>query len=175
MAAQEPVDLVLGGDDLRAGGEVEMRLAAVVRPDAVAGARRVMGCAGGEAGHPGGSLRGLVLGPAAAGREQLVAGQPAVEGRPASPETEFGQFSEQGAGSQVRVLSEPLAAVVSEGAGEQVRAGGPAARGPLAAQVGADGDLAVARLPGDLAGRQPVPVQKEDLFHVVWGQHLVTW
>jgi hypothetical protein len=38
------------------------------------------GMCGRGSGTSRGSLRGLVLGPAAAGREQLVAGQPAVEG-----------------------------------------------------------------------------------------------
>jgi hypothetical protein len=124
-------------------------------------------------------LRGLVLclGALAGGREQLVAGQPAVEGRPASPEAEAGQFGEQDAALQVRVIGEPLAAVVSEGAREQVQAGGrPAARGPLPVEVGPDGGPAVAEPPGDLAGRQPVLVQGDGLLGMVSGQrrrHLV--
>jgi hypothetical protein len=65
-AAQEPVGPVLGGDDLRAGGEVEVGLAGVAQPDAVAGADLVVGgqvngdglvdaAAGGSS--PGGAVR----------------------------------------------------------------------------------------------------------------------
>jgi hypothetical protein len=50
-----------------------------------------------------------------------VAGQSAVEGPLASLEAEFGEFAEQGAGLQVWIFGEPLAAVVGEDAGEQAR------------------------------------------------------
>ena len=41
--AQEPAGLILGGDDLRAGGEVGLRLAGVAGADAVTGADLVVG------------------------------------------------------------------------------------------------------------------------------------
>jgi hypothetical protein len=50
-----------------------------------------------------------------------VAGEPAVEGPRASLEAEFGEFAEQGAGLQVWILGESLAAIVGEDAGEQAR------------------------------------------------------
>jgi hypothetical protein len=57
----------------------------------------------------------------APGWQQPVAGQPAVEGPLASLEAESGEFAEQGAGGQVRILGESLAAVAGEDAGEQAR------------------------------------------------------
>src|SRR5438034_5477422 len=70
-AAQEPAGPVVGGDDLRAGGEVELGLAGVTEPDAVTGADLAVGgqvdgngladaVAGGAPAAGGGSPHGAV-------------------------------------------------------------------------------------------------------------------
>jgi hypothetical protein len=64
VAAKEPVRPVLGGDDLRAGGEVEVGLAGVAEPDAVAGADLVVG----------GQVNGDGLADAAAGGAPVTGG-----------------------------------------------------------------------------------------------------
>src|SRR6266508_3395594 len=64
MAAYEPVGPVLGGDDLWAGGEVEVGLVGVAEPDAVAGADLAVG----------GQVNGDGLEDAAACRASVVAG-----------------------------------------------------------------------------------------------------
>src|SRR6266508_4804134 len=64
MAAYEPVGPVLGGDDLWAGGEVEVGLVGVAEPDAVAGADLAVG----------GQVNGDGLEDAAAGGASVAGG-----------------------------------------------------------------------------------------------------
>jgi hypothetical protein len=111
------------------------------------------------------------------GRLQVAARrQPAqvelpVERGATSLEAEFDDLVEQGAGPQVGVLGEALAAVADEGVGEQAGLRCSMAGCPASVQVVADGWLAVAEVFGDGAHRPSGLAQGEDLLGSVSGQH----